>query len=487
VEALADRRHSVTVGHSRLPDPFVVLLLLPVTVVLSAAACGRIVPGAATFVTPPGIAGSETSMAFSPGVPGVLGPTTIVQFNDFSGGSLFGWSWWDGTVWTYCNAVTPNCGGPGVTVPLAPGQQNWRGDPGIAAAPDQSGVVVATQLANSIADTGKPNMVVASLSFDGGRTFSSTVQVNSNRCDGGDQDQQDVSVDPTTSPPTFWFVWRHNGSAGTGAGTYGACVRGGTVNTATRTITWLGPAEDVEHLDRTPFWGVGGLVVQAGGGYLSVGYSNTDHIFNDCSGGKQVRWFTVTSANNGVDWGSSREVYDTRLFGWCAAGNRLLNTLRAFDFIRDATGSYWFALHDSPGTVRVFLSIDNGTSWTERTVLGSGTDLLFPTLATDPATRVGVSVNGTLPNGLLIFQRFAATLDAVGPTSTRRWLRLGAITPLVPVPAGTASRVAGDYNGAVGVPAVASPSLNQSFAVAYADTTPPVTRVAVVFVRVRDS
>src|SRR5262245_57811091 len=112
-------------------------------VVLVGVSCGgpTIVPGTPRFVAPPNIHGSETSIAFSPGSPGLLGspvaPTTIVQFNDYKGGSLFGWSWTaDGTNWNYCNASLSDCGGPGIQVPKATNQSNWRSDPAIAAAPD---------------------------------------------------------------------------------------------------------------------------------------------------------------------------------------------------------------------------------------------------------------------------------------------------------------------------------------------------------------
>lgn len=477
----------------RIPGVRPSVLIIMSLLLFGAVGCRTvIIPNTATFVAPPTVRSSETSMTFSsggrgpPGT-GFLAPSTIVQFNDFSKPSYFGWSWTsDGINWNYCNAVIPGCGGTGVPVPLAAGQANWRGDPGIAAASDQSGIVVATQLANSVGDSGDPNMIVASLSFDGGRTFTSTVHVNDAGCSNGDQDQQAVAADPTTQPTTFWFVWRHNGAAWTGGGTYGACVRGGTVNPVTRAIDWLGPSEDVENLDRTPFWGVGGLLVQAGRGALTVAYSNTDHIFDDCSAGKEVRWFTVTSTNNGVDWTPSHEVYDTQIFGWCAASDRLLNTLRAFGFVRDATGAYWMAVHDSPGTVKVFVSTDTGATWLESVTLRTGNDLLFPTVATDFEMRDSVSVIGATADGTELIQRFASTgRDVNGPPVDRRWWGLQSVSSSASVPAGMASRGAGDFNGATGVLQIASPSSNETFAVAFT-TMQPIPRVTVVFIRVTE-
>jgi len=431
-------------------------------------------PGSVQFVTStPPEASSETSITFSPGSAGGPSGTVVVQFNDFAiGESVFGWSWSaDGTSWNDCDATMSGCGGSGAMVPMAPNQQNWRGDPGIAADPSQPGVVVATNLANSSNDQGNPNMVVASLSFDGGRTFTSTLQVNDQSCSSGDQDQQAIAFDPTTSPATVWIAWRHNGAAGTGTGTYGACVRGGTVNTTTRTIDWLGDAQDVENLDRTPFYGVGGLLVQAGEGAVTVMYSNSDHIFDDCSSDKQIRWFTVTSFNDGVDWTASHEIYDTDSFDWCSFSGASQNGLRAFGFVRDPGGTYWAAVHDSHESIRVFMSDDYGFTWAavHRELISPSRSFLFPTLGADASGRILLSFYESDSTDTDVRRAVVAGAGFFDPTSWSGPAPTG-VSPFFDAPSGTANRAMGDYDSISAVNPATYPSAGGSFAIAWADS-----------------
>lgn len=414
---------------------------------------------------------NETAATFSAGN-GVTSSTVVIAYNGPGG---FSWSWsQDGATWNPCGSTRPGCGGPGATVPNAPGAVFFLGDSAIAADPSQPQVVVATNLANSPNST-VADRVVASLSFDGGRTFRSTVQVADDDCANGRQDQQAMAFDPTTVPATLWVTWRHAGSD-----TYGACVRGGTVNVAMSRIDWLGPSQEVENLDRTPFYGVGGLTVQAGDQAVTVVYSNTDHAFFDGSSDKQVRWFSVTSFNNGIDWGPSHEIYDSHGFEWAIFNNQHVNALRAFGFARDLGGDYWVALQDSRESIRVFHSADLGSSWTQvANPRFPSRELLFPALAADSVGQVGLSFHVSDSSGNNYSRWFVGGQGSFDPTSWSLPRQISAVQAAPPgTPGGTSfqntslSRRLGDYDGMTAVDPTQFPSGGATFVPAWTTFDP---------------
>jgi len=282
---------------------------------------------------------------------------------------------------------------------MAPGQQVWAGDPAVAAgAPGQ---VVMTNIGGTPKTSGQ--MVVASISLDGGRTFLNTVRVNnlSGDCGGGTQDQQHVTFDMGTSPPTLWVVWRHKG-----AGTSGGCVRGGTIDASdpsAPSIDWGGrPAYTVDNMDRdNEFYGQGGMLIvartidTAEGPFtrVSVMYSNTADMAADCSATKNIAWDTVTSDNLGVDWYGAVRVTESHTFGWCAAGGAVQLGFREFWFTQDPTsGEYWAAVHESPSQIGVFVSRDEGGSWGRSTTITRPGHVIFePTVAVDSAGRLALT------------------------------------------------------------------------------------------------
>jgi hypothetical protein len=349
----------------------------------------------------------------------------------------------DGLYFTPCNG--DNAGR--CQVPKLFNQADWRGDPAIAAAPQGGGIVVYENMALDTSQNwnDKPHLVVAALSFDGGAHFVNSVLVNDGSCTNN-VDQGAVAFDPTSSTPDIWFVFRHNG-VGVGAGTYGLCVRGGTVNPSTHSIDWFGPAHEVGNVQRAFGYGVGGALVQPGYGNVTVVYSNTDHEYTDCSWGKDITWYSVTSWDGGWNWTSSKQIYDTPSFAWCTTGNHYLNSIRAFGFARDGQGNLWTALNDSLGSIRVFTSSNEGWSWTQSnyiTVPGYPS-LYLPTVAADAAGRVTVGFYGSDAGGTTM-SMFTTTRDLIG------WY------PPVPIgarftPGGYAARRVGDYNGMTVVPA----------------------------------
>jgi len=246
---------------------------------------------------------SETSVVWSLNQ-GPTDQTVVVGFNDYGVANL-GWAWTEDIgeapgerTWTYCNSSDPRflCGGP---VPLAPGQVNFIGDPYLAAANDNSGTVVYTQMADG------PNqpagLIVAAISRDGGRTFANTVRVNDDGCSGGAQDQQAAAFDHTTSPPTLWVAWRHRNVTSI-PGTYGACVRGGTVDPVTATVDWLGPSRVVSNLaTETTFNSIGGLYVEAGDGAVMVAYLQ-QYVCDLASPSVTARYWSNTTTDGGVSW-----------------------------------------------------------------------------------------------------------------------------------------------------------------------------------------
>lgn len=332
------------------------------------------------------------------------------------------------------------------------GQTVWAGDPAVAAG--APGEVVMLNL-GGIPQQNK-QMVVASISLDGGRTFLNTVRVNneSGDCGGGTQDQEHAVFDLGTSPPTLWVVWRHQGTS-----TYGGCVRGGIVNAtdpAQPTIDWLGPALTVDNMDRDdPAVGQGGMLIAARtvdtaqGPFtrISVMYSNTAHIFFDCSGGKSIGWSTVTSDNLGIDWYSHVRVTSTNDFGWCAASNTVQLNWREFWFAQDpTTGAYWAAVHESPSQIGVFHSPDEGASWVRVQSIDLPGQVLFqPTIAVDTFGRV--ALNYWQDDGGLLIQRMGVGTGA----GVSDWSSPIELTPWFVPDAGQNSN-GGDYQSLISVP-----------------------------------
>jgi hypothetical protein len=151
-------------------------------------------------------------------------------------------------------------------------------------------------LANNTTSPTVANWIVAMVSTDDGQTFTHLAQqVNESGgdCDPATEDLPDVTMDMTTSPPTVWFVWRHNGS-----GSFGACVRRGVVSSGA--ITWLDKVRSVGGMIREneamTGMGQGGVRIVAGDGVVSIGYSDNDQL-QTCPSTTMIHttWGTVST------------------------------------------------------------------------------------------------------------------------------------------------------------------------------------------------
>jgi hypothetical protein len=431
----------------------------------------------------PGIEGSETSAVWAAGgtgdpAQGSQSPQWLVGLNSVCAPGLggLGRAIDNGSApsWSYCNMIaappiTTGCGPGGGSVPFATGFQNgnpitqtaFAGDPYLAstriAFTGPSGtfggdIVAYTNIAASNASGSNPNMVVAAVSFDSGLTFTSNLYVNEGHCDDGSQDQQAAAFDTTVFPPRLWVTWRWNSK-----GTFGACVRGFTTDPSTRTITPLGPPTEVQNLDRTPFYGVGGLIVRAQNGRVSIVYSNSDHHY-DCPSPptNEMKFLSVSSDDNGVTWTPSTLILDTNTFAPCLANNNVSNEMRTFGFINDNLGDYYAAFLSAKDTIQIFLSHDQGNTWTPTPIhqIGPGFNgsLIQPFLASDGASRIGLFFYGTdTATDTIITPTFEGAKNAV----SNLWDPVTAAGPSFPidVAGGPCSqntnqcRTLGDYSG----------------------------------------
>ena len=141
---------------------------------------------------------NEPHVAFSP--PSLASGTQPLLTVGFNLPGLGGIGWFSGTPsqtanWQYCAATGQiaglACGAP--AIPLAPGQAGWVADPQVVA--DGAGNVVLVAVGETA--PGKADLVVASLSTNGGRSFGSATVVNAGRCNDRDVDQPSAALDAT--------------------------------------------------------------------------------------------------------------------------------------------------------------------------------------------------------------------------------------------------------------------------------------------------
>jgi hypothetical protein len=311
--------------------------------------------------------------------------------------------------WTYCNFQN-GCGPGGGAVPMADdgqsppviAQTGWANDPVLATTKINYGpefgvggdLVAYAGLATSNAGGTNPNMVVASISFDGGVTFNKALYVNQNHCNDGTQDQETATFDTTVFPPRLWVGWRWNSS-----GTYGACVQYFDVDPVAQQVHFSPlPPQEVQNLDRTPFYGVGGIILRAQNGRVTMVYSNTDHHY-DCptNANKEVKWLSVSSDDQGQTWTPSTLIRDTKKFAPCLANNSATSIMRGtFGFTNDtSTGDYYAAVLAKKDTLEIYRSTDQGNTWSSspiKTLSGGVGSRMFPSLASDGPGRLGVQL-----------------------------------------------------------------------------------------------
>lgn len=237
------------------------------------------------------------------------------------------------------------------------------------------------------------------------------------------------------------MAWRHNGS-----GTYGLCVRGFYVVPGQYAIEWLGPSYEVENVDRTPFFGVGGVRVRHHSDLLTVVYSNSDHDeFNGCPGGLEMRWFSNSSPDFGHSWSASHQIFDSHDFNWCFGRNTLTQGFRSFSFDVDFVGTYWAAIVESPNRIRVFYSIDR-TNWVADTVFTTAAvrTMGHPAIAGDGRGNIGLSFYETDTNNTPRVSRWFAARSS---DLTQPWSVALPIETTFDIPTAASGRGLGDYQG----------------------------------------
>lgn len=344
--------------------------------------------------------------------------------------------------WTRCNFVAgggfTGCGPMGTSVPmfcLGPPpacpisgnktQFSWGGDPTIVTTRLADGFVGYVSLASSVGQPTNTDEVVIAMSNDGGASFVTTDWVNPagpDGCDTGTQDQPHAFVDTSDpmTPPVLWVVWRHSG-----AGAYGACVRGGFINAATPSISWFDSGHSVANMQHSFGYGIGGVMVNGARNRITVVYSNTDNIFGLTStpGGtiqccpqngsptQGVAWYSVSSDDFGITWNDSVLIANTDSFASCMVKGTVSNNIRAFSYTREPNGDQYVAVNDTKKTITVYRSTDNAHTWPliPEQVFGGAVvgSAFFPSLNTDKADRVALHMYWTDSSDTYVTPEFA--------------------------------------------------------------------------------
>jgi hypothetical protein len=336
-------------------------------------------------------------------------------------------------------------------LPLPSGITSFRGDPAIAAPRDGSGVVVATELLTDPTSNGEPESVGVILSMDGGRTFESVTVVNPDGPCGdvlgdvaiGRSDQQAIVWDDDID--VFYVAWRHSSNGL--RGNYGACIRSGTVDRASRTIVWL---DDAHSLGAGgTFSRIGGVHLAAGGGDVMFAYTDpTDGL--SCSVNTRAQLVSRISSDLGRTW--RLQATATVSNGGCVGPSGFTASHRGFGVARGRGNQWWLVAQrdiDSLSVMAFNIGV-GGPFWdiVRTDPWPAGEDvvgLLFPTIAIDDDGRIGVSFTTAASDGTFV-RRFAGT----APGSSFFLLdTLGAAFD----PTGLGPRFLGDFDTMTSVPA----------------------------------
>ena len=285
--------------------------------------------------------------------------------------------------YTLCGMGQPGCGACGGTTLLPPAARLLGNNPMFTnrsptVAADGVGHVVYAGLADTDGDPSNAERVVAAVSVDGGQHFNRMVFVNDDggdNCDAGEQKLPFVTFDTTTSPPELVVAWLHKD---------GACVRTGTVNASPdagvgscgdslATINWLGPSHKVDHVKRNGGSGIGGLIVQAGEGAITIVYASRNDAPATCAGPFQsnltaMNWTATTTFDEGTHWTDNDPFFGSVAFPWCVGDPtdaRVSVGIRDFGFVRAGNGHYYAAVQTDFAIIRVFESSDKGGHWRE--------------------------------------------------------------------------------------------------------------------------
>ena len=364
------------------------------------------------------------------------------------------------------NDVNINFAVPMFTDPNNPGhsQVKWGGDPYLVTGRDNApsaGLVLVLSLGisqDSNNGSGHTDLVLATQSWDGGKTYVQTDLVNDGHCDSGAMQMPTAFLDPARG--RVWVVWRYNNFPDLG-GTYGACIRRGDIDVVNQKINW-GTVFDIQNLNRQQFDGVGGLMVDGSSlqdpPVVTVVYSNTDHTYT-CPDGddKDVAWYEVSTTDDGQDCSASTLIRDTQTFTWCPAGGKIQNSLRAFSFLKTITAGQvveWAALNVSRNQIELWKK-DEVSPWTLWFVWTTAAteSRFFPSLASDDGENAHLAVEFLVNDSAGVRPEYAGTTNALqniwdsefalqgqapliaGDLSLGKYVSLGARPPIPGVPA----------------------------------------------------
>lgn len=389
----------------------------------------------------------------------------------------------DGRHWHACTAggaadshVSPKEKCP-AKWPKHPFQANWGGDPCLAAPPTGRGIVVGGNMAKSINPSAKSaDMIVAPVSLDGGRTFAFTEWVNDSLWNPGessgdtpDIDQPHLAADPRALEPIVWFAWRQRDQL---ANTI--AVRGGTVIPKTKKIQWFRDGMKIpSNLNFQGFSGldgVGGLYILPLGNIVTVIYSDSGKHYRVCRDDPQSAYpatigiRSVSSFDGGKTWRDSKPVLTSNQFSRCAIGFHYENSARSyFGCARDNLGRLWVAMNDTPGSLQVLMSEDEGSSWTSVITLGGPNPEFIayggfyqPTMAADGHGHVGLAfyVGDGPSSAAYFFSVRRPTFDPLDPAGWTYPRKIGNSfnTGTPQAQAVNGARWLGDYNSMAAVP-----------------------------------
>ena len=249
----------------------------------------------------------------------------------------------------------------------------------------------------------------------------------------------------------FWILRPAPGVSGVvGAisvgGAYGACLRGFNVS-STGVVDFLNTtSHEVENLTHPTGSSIGGIIVQGGPSPIdgrdavTIVYADrfTGGSAHSCQAPQDLKWYAVTTYDGGVNWTSSHLIYASQAYSDCADTNRIYSGGRDFGFARDPSGGYWVAVHDTTGTIRLFLSTNDGVTWSAVTTVSPGGSVFFPTVAADSSGHILLTYYRT--SGVNVWVELTAGTGHLGDA----WSSPVVVSSNSPEPA-SGSGMFGDY------------------------------------------
>lgn len=260
----------------------------------------------------------------------------------------------DPGTYTLCKFGASCNGGGNLFPPHGNSMAKWRGRPSLAA--DRLGHVVMGLLYDTDGDDGAEGVALA-VSNDGGRTYTSVVDVTdttSDDCEAGEQDSPDISWDLTSVPPRLWVAWNNYGVV---IQNERVCVR--SFRFSSGTLIPVTSAHNVENA-----WPENGAAkIRASDQVVTVVFQHNDDLHDclDSTTRTNAHWGSVTSFNDGDDWTYSGDIMETDDFDWCMFKNQnsfagFERSMGEFDFEIAPDGNAYVAINGAHNETFLFMS-----------------------------------------------------------------------------------------------------------------------------------